>query len=104
MTNMPRLSKSGIEWLRNPDGSQGYSWNFYSGCENKERGICLVPNCWARSITERFPAHYPNGFKPTFYPDAFLSPLSLKKPFIIGVCFMGDLFGDWVDPNKMVTI
>lgn len=29
-----------------------------------------------------------------------LSPLTVKKPARIGVCFMGDLFGDWVDLNE----
>ena len=88
MSNI-RLSKSGIEYL-------DYVWNFYSGCENPERGICSLGNvCWAKKITERFSAHYPNGFKPTFYPGAIISPLRLTKPARIGVCFMGDLFGDW---------
>ncbi len=59
-----------------------------------------MPNCWAANIANRFEAHYPNGFKPTFYPEAFLSPLSLKKPAVIGCAFMGDLFGDWVDPEQ----
>ena len=95
MSRAPRLSKSGIEYLT-------HIWSFYSGCENWAIGVCggggQQFNCWARSITERFPAHYPNGFNPTFYPDAFLSPMSLKKPSRIGVAFMGDLFGDWIDP------
>lgn len=97
MNRMPRLCKSGIEYL-------DYAWNFYSGCENRERGICPVPNCWARGIVNRFKDHYPNGFDPTFYPEAFLSPLHLKKPSRIGVAFMGDLFGDWVDPDKMMNV
>jgi protein gp37 len=95
-----RLSKSGIEWLKNTDGSAGYAWNFYSGCRHKEQGKCPPISCWAEGMAGRFKDHYPNGFAPTFYPEAFLSPLSLKKTARIGVCFMGDLFGDWVDPNQ----
>ena len=92
MTKTPRLSVSGIEYL-------DYVWNFFSGCHNWQNGVCPVgKNCWAKKLTERFKSHYPNGFEPTFYPEAFLSPLYLKKPARIGVCFMGDLFGDWVDP------
>jgi len=88
----PRLGKSDIEYL-------DYVWNFYSGCRHWESGICAVGlNCWAKKITERFNNHYPNGFEPTLYPEALESPLYLKKPSLIGVCFMGDLFGDWVDP------
>lgn len=100
MNRTPRLSRSGIEYL-------DYVWNFYSGCRNSENGVCpLGKNCWARKITERFKQNYPNGFEPTFYPEAFLSPLHLKKPSIIGVAFMGDLFGDWInytDENGTVT-
>ncbi|GAI89622.1 unnamed protein product, partial [marine sediment metagenome] len=97
MNRTPRLSKSGIEYLT-------HCWNFYSGCENWANGVCPVENCWARSITERFPGHYPNGFDPTIYPEAFLSPLHLRKPSIIGCAFMGDLFGDWVDPMRLVRV
>ena len=100
MNKTPRLSPSGIEYL-------DYAWNFCSGCENSERGICsLGKDCWARKITERFKNRYPNGFEPTFYPEAFQSPLYLKKPSIIGVAFMGDLFGDWInytDKNGTIT-
>ena len=94
MNRTPRLSKSGIEYL-------DYVWNFYSGCLHKlTAGICPVPKCWAEEITIRFQANYPNDFRPTYYPEAFLSPLHLKRPARIGCAFMGDLFGDWVDPDK----
>ena len=92
MTKIPRLSRSGIEYL-------DYVWNFYSGCHHKEMGICSVDSCWAKNIVNRFGNHYPNGFEPTFYPEALCSPLHLKKASIIGCAFMGDLFGDWVDPH-----
>ena len=85
MNRTPRLSKSDIEYL-------DYVWNFESGCTKG----CTY--CYARDITVRFPAHYPNGFEPTLYPEAFTSPLRLKKPSIIGCVFMGDLFDDMVDP------
>jgi protein gp37 len=105
MLKTPRLSKSGIEYLE-------WVWNFYSGCRHKQQGPgmngveakCPPVPCWAEELTGRFKDHYPQGFKPTFYPEAFLSPLSLKKPARIGVCFMGDLFGDWVDPEQMIHI
>jgi hypothetical protein len=80
MNKTLRLSKSGIEYLT-------HCWNFYSGCYNWKNGVCPVEKCWAKGITERFPGHYPNGFEPTIYPEAFLSPLHLKKPSIIGCAF-----------------
>lgn len=95
MNKTPRLSKSGIEYL-------DYGWNFYSGCHNKKLGICPVQNCWAEAITKRMAHNYPNGFEPTIYREAFLSPLGLKKPSIIGCAFMGDLFGDWVKPDERI--
>jgi len=96
MNRTPRLSKSGIEYL-------DYVWNFYSGCLNWKNGVCSVgENCWAKGTTERFKQFYPNGFEPAFYSEAFHSPLYLKKPSIIGVCFMGDLFGSWNKPKQLV--
>ncbi len=89
MNRTPRLSKSAIEYL-------DYVWNFESGCTKG----CKY--CYARKIATRFPDHYPNGFEPTLYPEAFRSPLFLKKPSTIGVCFMGDLFDDAIDPEAPV--
>jgi hypothetical protein len=92
----PRLTKTAIEYGE-------YHWGFYSGCQHGD-DICPINSlCWNLPLTWRFPKIYPNGRKPTFYPEAFLSPLSLKKPARILVCFGGDLFGDWVDPLKNYT-
>lgn len=95
MSKPPRLSKSNIEYISR-------IWSFYSGCRNSVEICPVSPDCWARDTVNRFPYHYPNGFEPTFYPEAYLSPLSLKKPARIGVAFMGDLFGDWVNPDMEV--
>ena len=86
MNRTARLSKSDIEYL-------DYVWNFESGCTKG----CTA--CYAKKIATRFPGHYPNGFEPTLYPEAFTSPLRLKRPSTIGVCFMGDLFDDAIDPG-----
>ena len=86
MNKTPRLSKSGIEYLDR-------SWGIWSGCQNLERGICPVNACWAKSIANRFPNHYPNGFEPTFYPESIESPLHIKKPSRIGVGWVGDVIG-----------
>ena len=47
-----------------------YAWNFYPGCLHN----------------------------PYLIPERLLAPLSVKKPARILVNFMGDLFGDWVNP------
>ena len=89
MNRTPRLSKSAIEYL-------DHVWNFASGCTKD----CAY--CWARKIACRFADRYPNGFEPTVYPEAFLSPLHLKKPSIVGCVFMGDLFDPGIDPYKKI--
>ena len=86
MNKTPRLSNTKIEYLDKV-------WNFTSGC------LKGCTYCYARPITKRFTNHYPSGFKPTLYPEALLSPLHLKKPSRIGVCFMGDLFTDCPEFN-----
>ena len=87
MNKLIRLSPTGIEY-------GDYAWNFASGCGNNIAGKCKSGgfNCWAYPITQRFIERYPNGFKPTIYPEALLSPLYLKKPSRILCAFMGDLF------------
>jgi len=34
------MNKTKIEWVVNPDGSQGYSWNPITGCLNHDNGMC----------------------------------------------------------------
>lgn len=65
------------------------AWNFQTGCLHD------CPYCWARKLTERFSEKYPNGFNPTFYQERFEESFP-KKPAKILVCFMGDLWGNWV--------
>ena len=84
------MSKTDIEYLT-------HTWNFYTGCNHWKTGVCAVgENCWAKCLADRF--HRP--FEPTLHPELLLDPLRLKKPGRIGVCFTGDLFGDWVDPRS----
>lgn len=91
-----RLSNSGIDYLT-------HTWNFISGCKHWQDGTCEVAaDCWAKQTVERFPDYYKNGFNPTFHPEALESPCLLREPARIGVVFMGDLFGDWVFPDKVV--
>ncbi len=101
MNKLVRLSPTGIEY-------GDYAWNFASGCGNNADGKCKAGGfkCWAYPITQRFADRYPNGFKPTIYPEALLSPLYLKKPSRILCAFMGDLFWDCpdFDPHRPVSI
>ncbi len=86
MIKTPRLSKSGVEYL-------DYSWGVWSGCRNLETGDCPVKACWAKGIANHYPKLYPNGFDPTYYPEAIDSPKHLRKPSIISVGWVGDVIG-----------
>ena len=46
-------------------------------------------------------AAYPYGFEPTFHRYRLGEPAKVKKPSIIGVVYMGDLFGEWV-PDEWI--
>lgn len=34
------MNKTPIEWAKNPDGTQGYTWNPITGCLNHDNGLC----------------------------------------------------------------
>ena len=98
---MNRLSKTGIEY-------GDLSWNFYPGCLHKPQGKCPVSGCWAEGMYKRQMGAAKKGIilpdfhHPHLIPELLLAPLSVKKPARILVNFMGDLFGDWIDPNEIV--
>ena len=88
---------SSIEWLKQPDGSQGSSWNVVTGC--KPDFPCWQ-RCYARRMAQRLAGRYgyprDDPFAPTFHPDKLDQPLHWKKPRTIFVSSMGDLFADGV--------
>lgn len=99
-----------IEWVKNPDGTQGYTWNPITGCLNG------CPYCFARKLangrlkrkyldnyfTLRDRGHptrttHNDPFFPRYWPDRMDDKeLWNKKPKGIFVCDMGELFGSWV--------
>ncbi len=120
------MNRTKVEWVKNPDGSQGYSWNPITGCLNG----CAY--CYARKLANgrlraRFVAndnlpsndepdhkqHLADPFYPRFWPDR-LKELEKAKPRTyknrktgtahqrktnpkgIFVCNMCELFGEWV--------
>ena len=46
------MNKTSIEWVKNPDGSQGYTWNPLTGCLNHINGMCKGGNfpCYAYKL------------------------------------------------------
>lgn len=81
---MPSASK--IEWTE-------ATWNPVSGCSKISSG-CL--NCYAERMACRLKAmgnpNYRNGFDVTLHPHLLKAPLSWKRPRMIFVNSMSDLF------------
>lgn len=87
-------STSKIEWL---DG--GSTWNPVTGCTPISEG-CV--NCYAKKMAEtrlrgRYGYDEDEPFKITYHPDKLEQPLQWKKPRMIFVCSMGDLFHNDVE-------
>ncbi len=75
-----------IEWCEE-------TWNPITGCTPVSDGC---KNCYARRMSHRLKGRYgypkDDPFRITFHPDKLTQPLQWKKPKIIFVCSMGDLF------------
>jgi protein gp37 len=79
-------NKSAIEWTES-------TWNPITGCDKISAG-CL--NCYAERMARRLMAmgspNYSNGFKLTTHKEVLSLPLKWKKPQIVFVNSMSDLF------------
>ena len=71
-----------IEWTDS-------TWNPTVGCTKVSPGC---ERCYAERITRRFPASFPNGFALTLRPDALDLPLKWRRPRMVFVNSMSDLF------------
>jgi protein gp37 len=80
------MTKTKIEWTEK-------SWNPLTGCDKISTGC---RNCYAERLAKRLKAmeqkNYRNGFKLTLHEDALSLPLKWKKPAMIFVNSMSDLF------------
>lgn len=105
------MNSTPIEWVKNPDGSQGYTWNPITGCLNG------CPYCYARQLAngrlrkkylantliaadpykEESRAFYDDPFYPRFWDDKCYEIVPQGKDRIkprgVFVCDMSDLFG-----------
>ena len=68
-------------------------WQPMHGC-TKVSSACV--HCYAEVMARRLQGNhiksYENGFKPTLNPDVLKDPYKWKKPSMVFVCSMGDLF------------
>ncbi len=82
--------KSGIEWTQS-------TWNPVTGCTKISEGC---RNCYAERMARRLQAmgqpNYRNGFKLACHPEVLTLPLRWKKPQIVFVNSMSDLFHEEV--------
>ena len=120
------MNKTIIEWVKNPDGSLGYTWNPITGCLNHDNGLCKGGGfpCFAyksangrlkplylRNLNIALPNENPklafdDPFYPHFWEERLYHPWD-GKPKGIFVCDMGDLFGigvpeEWT--NKVLNL
>jgi protein gp37 len=83
---------SHIEWTE-------ATWNPTSGCTKVSPGC---DRCYAERITQRFPKTFPHGFDLTLRPTALDLPLHWRRPRVIFVNSMSDLFHADV-PESYIT-
>jgi protein gp37 len=120
------MNRTKVEWVKNPDGSQGYSWNPITGClagceycyarklaNGRLRATYLANNNLPSHNEPNHKEHLANPFYPRFWPER-LKELEKAKSWTYGggrtrvirqrdttskgifVCNMCELFGDWV--------
>jgi protein gp37 len=84
------MAKSSIEWTE-------ATWNPLTGCQKISPGC---KHCYAERLASRLQAmgqpNYENGFKLTLHPHMLSRPLSWKRPQMVFVNSMSDLFQEGV--------
>ncbi len=84
------MAKSAIEWTES-------TWNPVTGCTKTSPGC---RNCYAERMARRLRAmghpNYANGFRPTTHEHVLEVPLRWKRPQVIFVNSMSDLFHEEV--------
>lgn len=80
------MAQSSIEWTE-------LTWNPTTGCDKVSQGCKF---CYAEVMTKRLKAmgieKYANGFEVTLHPDTLSTPYKWKKPKVVFVNSMSDLF------------
>ncbi|MDX9856395.1 MAG: phage Gp37/Gp68 family protein [candidate division Zixibacteria bacterium] len=81
------------------------TWNPVTGCDAVSPGC---EHCYAARMAKRLQAmgvaKYKNGFAVTLHPDLLEAPLSWKKPRVVFVNSMSDLFHDQVPTEYIQRI
>ena len=69
------------------------TWNPVTGCDKVSPGCA---NCYAEAMTKRFKHAFPQGFNVTLHSERLSQPLKWRKPSLVFVNSMSDLFHDRV--------
>jgi len=89
---------SGIEWTDS-------TWNPVTGCTKISHGC---KNCYAERMSKRLQAagvrKYQNGFRATVHPDTLKEPTRWKKPRMVFVNSMSDLFHSSVPTEFILAV
>lgn len=92
------MNNTKIEWTDS-------TWNPVTGCSKVSPGC---DHCYAERMARRLTAmknpRYSNGFNVTMHEDLILQPLEKKKPHMIFVCSMSDLFHKDVTDEFIIAI
>ena len=89
--------------MKNPISWCDCTWNPVSGCSKVSAGCT---HCWAERMAKRlagrggYPAEHP--FAVTLHPERLDEPLHWRKPRMVFVCSMGDLFHPEV-PDEFIA-
>lgn len=87
------MTKSSIEWTET-------TWNPVTGCTRISAGC---KNCYAERMAHRLQsmrlAKYRNGFRVTMHPSTLEDPLKWRKPRLVFVNSMSDLFHEQVEEH-----
>lgn len=82
------MARSRIEWLNMLPGYIGQSWNPVDGCTPVSEGCA---HCWAKTYAKRFWGRR-DFSEVRLHPERLTEPLHWRKPRLVFVCPLGDLF------------
>lgn len=93
-------NRTSIEWVINPDGTPGFSWNPIVGCL---RGCSY---CYARRQAKRFKQRCEQcyEFVPHLHGERLEEPLKRRKPTTIFLGSMAEMWGPGVDPFWLADV
>lgn len=92
------MQQSAIEWTQ-------ATWNPVTGCDRVSPGCA---HCYAKTFAERWRGipghHYEQGFALRFWPERLDQPLHWRRPRMIFVNSMSDLFHEQISDNYIARV